>query len=85
MKASLQLKSKTSIALGDLLRMARAGKLHGFAYAIVKEDDDGSLSAGSNVLWNGDPTIKKALDQTVDTLKQRMDEASPKSKLILPN
>ena len=85
MGASTQLKSKTSIALGDLLRMARAGKLHGFAYAVVKEDDDGSLSAGSNVLWNGDPTIKEALDDTVKALKQRMDEASPKSKLILPN
>ena len=85
MSAPDQLKSKTSIALGDLLRMARAGKLHGFAYAVVKEDDDGTLSAGSNVLWNGDPTIKDALDQAVSTLKQRMDDAAPKSKLILPN
>jgi hypothetical protein len=85
MKASTQLKSKTSIALGDLLRMARAGKLHGIAYAIVKEDDDGTLSAGSNMLWNGDPVIKNALDQTVATLKQRMDDVAPKSKLILPN
>ena len=85
MSAPVQLKSKTSTVLGDLLRMARAGKLHGFAYAIVKEDDDGTLSAGSNVLWNGDPAIKDALDQTVSTLKQRMDDAAPKSKLILPN
>ena len=85
MAAPVQLKSKTSTALGDLLRMARAGKLHGLAYAIVKEDDDGTLSAGSNVLWNGDPTIKDALDQAVSTLKQRMDDAAPKSKLMLPN
>ena len=79
------LKSKTSVALGDLLRLARAGKLHGFAYAIVKEDDDGGLSAGSNVLWNGDPRIEKALGGTVDALKSRMEDAKPKSKLILPN
>ena len=80
-----QLKSKTSSALGDLLRLSRAGKLHGFAYAIVKEDDGGGLSAGSNVLWNGDSRIEKALGDTVDALKERMEDARPKSKLILPN
>ena len=85
MSAPVQLKTKTSSALGDLLRLARAGKLHGLAYAIVKEDDDGGLSAGSNVLWNGDPRIEKALNATVETLMHRMDDARPKSTIILPN
>ena len=78
------LKTKTATALGDLLRLARAGKLHGFAYAIVKEDADGGLSGGSNVLWNGDAAIKEALDQVVEAMLERM-APKAKSKLILPN
>jgi len=83
--APVQLKSKTTSAIGDLLRIVRSGRLHGIAYAIIKEDDDGGLSAGSNVIWNGDPRIEKALGQCVETLKERMNDAAPKSKLILPN
>ena len=78
------LKTKTAAALGDLLRLARAGKLHGFAYAIVKEDADGSLQGGSNVLWNGDAAIKEALDQVVEAMLERM-APKAKSRLILPN
>ena len=85
MSTPVQLKTKTSSALGDLLRLARAGKLHGLAYAIVKEDDDGGLSAGSNVLWNGDPRIEKALGAAVETLTRRMEDARPKSAIISPN
>jgi len=83
--APVLLKSKTSSALGDLLRISRAGNLHGFAYAIIKEDDDGSLSAGSNVIWNGDPRIEKALGMAVETMKDRMGAASLKSNILLPN
>ena len=81
----VQLKSKTSKALGELLNLARAGQLHGLAYSIIKEDDDGGLSAGSNVIWNGDTRIEKALGEVVTAMKDRMDKASPKSRLILPN
>ena len=79
-----QLKTKTASALGDLLRIARAGKLHGIAYAVVKEDADGTLSGGSNIIWNGDPAIKTALDQVTETMLERM-APKAKSKLILPN
>jgi len=79
--------SKTTRALGDLLRLSRAGKLHGLAYAIIKEDDDGSLDAGSNVMWNGDPRIGQALRDAVEKMGGRMDEAEPikkpKSGLII--
>ena len=84
MSAVVPLKTKTDAALGDLLRLARAGKLHGLAYAIVKEDANGTLSGGSNVLWNGDDAIKGALDQVVEAMLERM-VPKAKSKLILPN
>jgi ribose 1,5-bisphosphokinase PhnN len=84
MTAATPLKTKTAAALGDLLRLARAGKLHGLAYAIVKEDVDGSLSGGSNVIWNGDSAVKEALDQVVEAMLERM-APKTKSKLILPN
>ena len=82
---TVQLKSKTSKALGELLNLARAGKLHGLAYSVIKEDDEGGLDAGSNVIWNGDPRIEKALGDAVQAMKDRMDGAKPKTSLILPN
>lgn len=85
MSAATPLKTRTASALGDLLRLARAGKLHGIAYAVVKEDDEGALQAGSNVIWNGDPDIEQALYDAVGALPERMSAAKPKSKLILPN
>ena len=82
---TIEQKTKTASALGDLLRMARAGKLHGLAYAIVKEDADGTLSGGSNVIWNGDPAIKEALDGVVSTMQERMAPKKAKTALFLPN
>jgi hypothetical protein len=83
--APIPLKTKTASALGDLLRLARAGKLHGIAYAIVKENDDGTLDGGSNVIWNGDSRIKDALDDTVEVLRERMGSKKTKSAPIMPN
>ena len=83
--APTPLKTKTASALGDLLRLARAGKLHGIAYAIIKEKDDGTLAGGSNVIWNGDSRIKDALDECVVDTLVRMEPKKTKSALIMPN
>ena len=73
-----------AVAVG-LCQLIGWGILIGLAYAIIKEDGDGGLSAGTNVLWNGDPRIEKALGDSVESLKDRMEAARPKSAIILPN
>lgn len=68
-------------ALGELLSLARAGKLHGLAYASVIEDKDGDLSSGSNAVWNGDPAIHKALHQAAKALVVRIEP--PKTSTLI--
>lgn len=83
--APTPLKTKTASALGDLLRLARAGKLHGIAYAIIKENDDGTLVGGTNVIWNGDSRIKSALDECAVEMLERMGVKKVKPASIMPN
>ena len=74
-------KSKTTKVLGELMAMARRGEIYGFAYALVREDADGTLSAGTNAIWNGDHTIQTALHKSTTELANRL--TPPASKLIL--
>ena len=76
-----QMNSAMTRALGELLSLARAGKLHGLAYASVIEDKEGDLSAGSNAVWNGNAAIHKALHEAAKTLVARV-EPSKTSTLI---
>ena len=82
-KSLIPLNAKMTKALGELLNLARAGRLHGFAYASIIEDAEGELAGGSNVIWNGDPSIEEALHDTVDTLRERMGPVKSKSRLII--
>lgn len=82
-KSLIPLNAKMTKAIGELLSLARAGRLHGFAYASIIEDAEGYLASGSNAIWNGDPKIGEALTESVETLHERMKPSKPKSGLIL--
>jgi hypothetical protein len=70
-----QITSALTRALGELLSLARAGKLHGLAYSSVIEDKDGDLASGSNAVWNGDPAIQRALHEAAKALVARIEPA----------
>lgn len=62
-------------ALGELLSLARSGRLHGLAYASVIEDKDGDLSSGSNAVWDDNPAIHRALHDAAKVLVVRIEPA----------
>lgn len=69
-------------ACKHLLDMARSGRVAAIGFAVLQFDEDGSLSGGTNAVWVDDVGIRKALDETVNTLKERVSEKT-KSKLLL--
>src|SRR5271170_5234058 len=76
-----QINSALTRALGELLSLARAGKLHGLAYVSVIEDKDGDMAAGSNAVWNGDPAIQRALHEAAKALVVRIEP--PKTSTLI--
>jgi hypothetical protein len=74
-------KSKTTKCLGDLMAMARRGEIYGFAYALVRENAEGELEAGTNAIWNGDLGIQTALHRSMADLTKRL--TPPASSLII--
>jgi hypothetical protein len=65
-------KNKTTKCLGELMAMARRGEIYGFAYALVREDSEGTLEAGTNAIWNGDHSIQAALHRSMTDLTKRL-------------
>jgi hypothetical protein len=68
-------------ALGELLNLARAGRLRGFAYASIIEDNEGDIAGGCSAIHDGNKAIDEALRMCVDDLVNRM-KPGKKSVLI---
>lgn len=58
-------------ACKHLLAMARSGKLAAIGYVVVEIEDDLSIQAGTNAVWNDQWEVREALRAGMDNLKDR--------------
>jgi hypothetical protein len=65
-------RDKVIRSLDDLLHLARAGRLHGIAYAVLKEDEYGGVEAVSNVACENNEGIKAALRYAAESVLRRL-------------
>lgn len=82
--------SKKTQAIGELLRLARAGKLLGFAYASVIVDPDGDFASGTNAILDENPQVAKMLGEAALRLVERANPdlevtIAPKKRSIIIN